>query len=190
MHRRLGSTIVLSLAALSVACEPSTPAPEPALDAGRDAAEASGALEIVPGAGIGPVRIGMRYAEVRSALGPLEGAFASDRLAFGRYSTLGLEVVLVSAEDGNVSDDALVVGVGALTQEGFTGPLVPGTSRSELERVFGAPDDEAGETDFYQEGFSVEYDADVVLKVGVFGSYTNDPLAPEMRPALTRMEAM
>ena len=170
------SALVLLLAAAG--CDPSPVSP------GDDAATPEG-LEIRPGEGIGPVRVGARYAEVRDALGPLEGTFASNRLAFGRYNALGLEVVLVSADDSTVSDDAIVVGVGALSAEGFRGSVVPGMSRAALEEAYGPPDDEASETDFYRDGFSVEYDGDTVLKVGVFGPYEHDPVPPPMRPAST-----
>ncbi|UJR81953.1 hypothetical protein [Sandaracinus amylolyticus] len=152
-------------------------------------AETPGAgLEVRPGEGIGPVRIGMRYADVREALGPLEGAFTSDRLAFGRYASLGLEVVLVSSEDASVSDDAIVIGVGALRSDGFVGPVVPGMTRDALEDAFGEPDDEAGDTAFYVEGFSVERDGDAVLEVGVFRPYAHEPTPPPMRAAATRRE--
>lgn len=176
------SALVLLVAAAGCDPDPVVPAP----DAGGADASAPAGFEVRPGDGIGPVRVGTRYSEVREALGPLEGAFASNRLAFGRYNALGLEVVLVSAEDGSVSDDAIVIGVGALAAEGFHGPVVPGMSRAALETDYGPPDDEASDTDFYREGFSVEYDGDTVLKVGVFRAYEHAPEPPPMRPAATR----
>ncbi|WP_157068993.1 hypothetical protein [Sandaracinus amylolyticus] len=161
----------ITIALVLVACEAEV---APALDAG---------LEVRPGEGIGPVHVGMRYADVREALGPLEGAFTSERVAFGRYTSLGLEVVLVSSEDASVSDDAIVIGVGALQSEGFVGPVVPGMRRDALVAAYGEPDDEAGETALYREGFGVEHDGDVVSKVGVFRPYTHEPTPPAMARA-------
>lgn len=181
--------VLLALTLVAAACgdEPGA-APDSGTTPAPDTGPPSG-LEVRPGDGIGPVRVGMRYAEVRDALGPLEGAFASNRLAFGRYPSLGLEVVLVSGDDDSVSDDAIVIGVGALVAEGFHGPVVPGMSRAALVAAYGEPDDQAAESQFYVEGFSVEYDGESVLKVGVFRPYTQDPLPPAMMPASTRTEA-
>ncbi|MBX3245998.1 MAG: hypothetical protein KF901_02310 [Myxococcales bacterium] len=114
--------------------------------------------------------------------------FVANRLAFGRYNSLRVEVVLVSADDDDVSDDAIVIGVGALDGGDFHGPVVPGTSRDAVVARFGEPDDVAGETQYYREGFGLEYDGDRVLKVGIFRPYEDAPVPPEMRPAATRID--
>lgn len=164
---------------VATACSDSAPPDAP--DVGVEA-------EVLPGEGIGPLRVGMRYAEALEALGPLEGVFVANRLAFGRYNSLRVEVVLVSADDDDVSDDAIVIGVGALDGGDFHGPVVPGTSRDAVVARFGEPDDVAGETQYYREGFGLEYDGDRVLKVGIFRPYEDAPVPPEMRPAATRID--
>lgn len=152
---------------------------------GADTDAALTGLEVRPGEGIGPLRVGMRYGEARDALGPLEGAFGANRVAFGRYNSLRVEVVLVSADDNDVSDDAIIIGLGALDGGEFRGPVIPGALRDDVVAAFGDPDDAAGETQYYQEGFAVEYDGDRVLKVGIFRPYEDAPIPPEMRPAAT-----
>jgi hypothetical protein len=190
IRARFLATVWLAAAALAACDSPSTPVDAGAVDSGLpDSGLPPEGLEIRPGSGIGPVTVGMRYSEVVAELGPMEGAFVNNRLGFGRYRELGLELVLVSADDGAVSDDAIVIGVGALESTGFRGPIVPGMSREALVAALGEPDDEAGESDYYLEGLSVEYDGDTVLKVGVFRPYTHASTPPEMVPASTMMEA-
>lgn len=160
---------------------------EPVVDAAStpDAPEApADPLTIEAGASIGPVSIGDRWVDIAEAL---EGArpLAFNRLGLVAVPAMGLEVVLASSMNSMVSDDAYVIGVGALDGGTFEGPITPGASESELLEALGEPDFEAGGVRFYTEGLSVELGDDgTVSKVAVIEPFTVDETAPRMEVAL------
>lgn len=141
-------------------------------------------LTIRAGESIGPVSVGDRWADIASEL---EGArpLAFNRLGLVAVPRMGLEVVLASSLDSMVSDDAYVIGVGALDGGAFAGPITPGATESEVLEALGEPDFIAGGVRFYTEGLSVELAEDgTVAKVAVIEPFTIDEAAPRMEVAL------
>jgi len=137
---------------------------------------------VVPGEGIGAARLEMRYAEVREALGEPQGEFINQRLGFARFAD-GIELVLASPEAGSIVDEAIVVGVGASEATRLAGTVVPGASRASVEAELGPAPDVTESLEFYPQGLSLEYDGDVVLRVGVVPPYERHPDVPPMRSA-------
>jgi len=88
-------------------------------------------LSIRSGEGIGPVSVGDRWADI---VAELDGArpVAFNRLGLVSVPRMGLEVVLASSLESMVSDDAYVMGVGALDGGTFEGPIEPGATEAEL----------------------------------------------------------
>lgn len=160
---------------------------EPTVDAAAtpDAPEAPPEpLSIRPGEGIGPISVGDRWSDL---VDELDGArpVAFTRLGLVAVPRLGMEVVLASSMDSMVSDDAYVMGVGALAGGTFQGPVVPGATEAELLEALGEADFEAGGVRFYTQGLSVELGADgTVSKVAVIAPFTIDETAPRMEMAL------
>ena len=66
-------------------------------------------LEVLPGVAIGEVRIGMTFAELKSALGEPDMQFGFRRTMNVRYTPAQLEVALITREDHRVEDDSVVV---------------------------------------------------------------------------------
>jgi hypothetical protein len=141
---------------------------------------------ITPGAGIGPVTIGMRYQEVSALYGQMTNAIVDGRIAVGGYPDQGLDLILTSPEDFSLTADAVVIAVGAKTAA-FGGFPRPGLTRAEIEAALGTAPLKAGPIDYYPAGVSVKYGteggADVAKAVGVFPPFTRAPSPPEMRPA-------
>lgn len=160
---------------------------EPAVDAASEADAPMAPrepLSIRPGEGIGPVNVGDRWSDI---VGVLDGArpVAFNRLGLVAVPRMGLEVVLASSMDSMVSDDAYVMGIGALDGGTFEGPIEPGATEAELLESLGEADFEAGGVRFYTEGLSVELGEDgTVSKVAVIAPFTIDETAPRMEMAL------
>jgi hypothetical protein len=165
--------LVLAFAAASVvACgqEPSDGTAAPA------AAPALSDRTIRPGEGIGPLRLGMRYAEARAILGDGE-TIASQRLGFARYPSLGLELVLATPMADAVTPDSRVIAIGARGPGDWRGTPRPGDRREDVVRALGTPD-RVGERDFFAKGAAVQYaspDASDAIAVAVFASWTERP---------------
>ena len=143
---------------------------------------------ITPGAGIGPVSIGMRYEELSALYGEMTDAIVDGRIAVGGYPDRGLDIILTSPEDFALTPDAVVVAVGAKTAA-FAGFPRPGLTRAEIDAVLGQAPVTAGGIDYYLSGVSIKYgtgaDSDVAKAVGVFPPFTHAPTPPEMQPAST-----
>lgn len=146
---------------------------------GGDAA----APTVAAGEGIGEVRLGMRYVALRELLGEPDGVLAVNRQAILMFDGAGLEVVMASALDDQVSDDAYVLGISAMPSGVFEGPA-PGMTRTEIEALVGAPSFEAARTGFWERGMSVVWRDDVARQVAVFAPFTLQTEMPEMQPAL------
>ncbi len=141
-------------------------------------------LSIRPGEGIGPVNVGDRWSDI---VGELDGArpVAFNRLGLVAVPGMGMEVVLASSMESMVSDDAYVMGIGALAGGTFEGPIEPGASEAELVDALGEADFEAGGVRFYTQGLSIELGEDgTVSKVAVIAPFTIDETAPRMEMAL------
>jgi hypothetical protein len=169
------SAVVCALVALTAAgagCDHPTTAVsdvDPTAPLGAD-------REIVPGERVGPVRLGMRYDEVRALLGE------ADVVAFARYPALGLEVVLTTPVADAVVGSARVIAIGVRGGRGWSGPARPGETREAIERELGAPDF-VGKLAFYARGASVEYAMEGggdVAAVAVYSAYTDARVPPPM----------
>ncbi len=145
-------------------------------------AAAAAPLEIQPGRGIGPVRLGMRRAEVEASLGSASTESAAlPRLALLTWEAHGLEVLFTSPVEGSVPADGIVIAVSTLRKEGFSGAVRPGLTRAEAIASLG-PD--ALDWDGHvhaPSGISLELRAGVVTRVGVSAPYTLAPLPPPMQ---------
>lgn len=147
--------------------------------------DTSPARQVRPGAAIGDVAVGARYDEVRARFGELEDLQPFNRIVLGSYPALGLELMLASAEQTTVSDDAVVIsvalrGLSPVPTEG----VQPGMTRAEIEAVLGEAPEALGEVDYYPAGISVEYGDDGrATGVGVFAAYTLAPVPPPMTQA-------
>ncbi|HJK89787.1 MAG TPA: hypothetical protein RMH85_30730 [Polyangiaceae bacterium LLY-WYZ-15_(1-7)] len=137
---------------------------------------------IVPGASLAEVELGMRYDALVAQLGEPDSALVFNRQATLQYGERGLEVVMVSALDSEVSDDAYVLGVSAKEPGDYDGPQ-PGLARAEIEALLGAPDFEAAGIGFWDEGVSVTWEEDRAGQVAVFGAFAIEDAMPEMQPA-------
>lgn len=135
--------------------------------------------EIVPGERIGDIRLGLRYREVRRILGEGE-TVANRRLAFARYPARGLEIVFSTPADDVITDEAKVIAIGA-RGETFTGGIVPGRARREVEGSLGSAV-RSGPFAYHEEGLAIEYDADDrIVAVAVIASWTDAPVPGPMQ---------
>jgi len=145
-------------------------------------------VDVRPGVGIGPIDLGATYAELEASVGELEQLAPFNRIVLGRYPALGIDVLLASAEQTSLSPDAIVLAVGLRAADGVTvtGALVPGATRDAIEAELGAAPEEIEDIAYYPAGTSIEFDGDVVEKIGVFASYELAPIPPPMRLAVPR----
>lgn len=139
---------------------------------------------ITPGAGIGDVQLGMRYADLVKVCGELKDPTVSARFVIGSYKDRGLDVILTSSEEFVVSSDAILIAVGA-TGQGFSGAIRPGMSRSDIEARLGKAPMKVEAIEYYPDGISVKYESDLAASVGVYPSYKHAPTPPEMQAAQT-----
>ncbi len=172
MRRALFLTILLGCS--------STPAGAP-VDAGTDAVESGD--EIVAAASVGPVKLGMRYAEVRAILGEAK-ASGLDGLVFGKWPDRGLELVFASGDSTKLTDDALVLSIAALSGGAFRGAVRPGLTRTVIEASLGPPNDSVAAYAYWAKGISVRFDKEgstgVAVSVSVHSPYTPETAVPEM----------
>jgi hypothetical protein len=139
------------------------------------------AQPIAPGQGIGPVSLGMRYHELRDAVGPLASPSQQNRIVVGRYPELGLEVVLTSGSELEVTDDARVIAVGArVAGDIWEGAPRPGQRRADIEAALGPAPEVIGDVHYWEAGVSVELGpGDTAELVAVFAPYTLAPVPAE-----------
>lgn len=169
--------LVAIVALLGVGCSSSPDASRP------DAAPAVSAWTVTPAAGIGEVRLGDTFAAVRAKLGPATEAGMSG-LVFGRWPDRGLEVVFASGNDDTLSDDAVVLAVGARAGVELSGAPRPGMTRAELVAALGAPADEIGRILYWASGASARLGDDgLALQVATFAAYTPETAVAEMSPS-------
>ncbi|MCB9596135.1 MAG: hypothetical protein H6719_25660 [Sandaracinaceae bacterium] len=146
------------------------------------ATPAEAGAPVLPGRGIGAVRLEMTLSDVRAALGEPRGALVTNRIGFARFDG-ELEIVFTSPEADTLTDDAIVVGIGASEGADLAGAVVPGASRADIEAAMGPAPDVIESLEFYPEGLSLEYDGDVVLRVGVIAPYERFAEVPAMTGA-------
>lgn len=149
----------------------------PPLDAGGHA--------IVAGERVGPIALGMRWADVVAAIGPPPAEpVVLVRLGHAAWPALGLEALLTSPSETTLTDDAVVIGAGATAGLDTAGPVRPGAERAAIEAALGVAAESYGGRDFYPTGLAVEYGTGTTaLRVGVVAAYTLAPVPPPMGPA-------
>ena len=184
--------LALSLIVAVAACGGGDAAPDAAVEPDATAPDATTpdadlSADIVAGERVGPVVLGMTWAEVRAAVGaPPADPVVLTRLGHAAWPALGLEAVLTSSDDATLSDDALVIGVGATSAAGWTGAVRPGATRADVVAALGADAEAYGGRDHYPAGIVVTYsDADVATHVAVVAPYALAPTPPAMQPAAT-----
>lgn len=136
-------------------------------------ASRAGDRTIVAGLRVGPVRLGMRYAEARALIGDGEVA-VSQRLGFARFPALGIELVLATPFLGALAANARVISVGVRGGDDWRGAPRPGDTRAQIEDVLG-PATAVGARAIYRAGASVEYDAKgCASALAIFAPFVDD----------------
>lgn len=156
----------------------------PALDAAPPI-DADPRRALVPGERVGPIALGMTWAEVVQAVGaPPAEPVVLVRIGHVTWPALGLEALLTSPAEASLTADAIVIGAGATAGADVAGPAVPGELRAEVERALGpAPESYVGRT-YYPSGLAIEWDdAGRARRVGVVAPYQLAPEPPPMQPA-------
>jgi hypothetical protein len=143
-------------------------------------------LPITPGVGIGDFVLGKTYAEIRAVF----GGQASDGLTFNRMSSVSfseqkVDAFFLSSQDSVLSDDAILVAVGANQGGAFTGTVIPGMTKTSIDAADTDPKESGAKYTFYPKGYSVQYENDIATVVGVFAPYTLAYEPPPMEPAKT-----
>ena len=150
---------------------------------GPGCSEASGHA-ITPGIGIGPAVIGESYWGFVDSYGHPDAVIAYQRVFFATWYSLGLELVIASSDDAEPSLDSVVISVGTKAFDGFSGPVVPGMDRAEVQAVLGTSPEPVDATHFYPRGAGVVYGLDdTVMQITVFPAYSTRSEPPEMLAA-------
>jgi|MDSW01.2.fsa_nt_gb hypothetical protein len=153
-----------------------------------DASESD--LNIVAGRSIGAAELGQTFAEIKAVLGEPNTARGYNRMILGTWSALGLEINFSSPLSFEIDDTAIALAMNTVTETGFSGDVIPGMEKSQVENVLGISTDETLGFSFYAEGIVVEYDENnVASKVGIYAPYVVRTEPPEMLPAATTMDA-
>ena len=153
-----------------------------------DASESD--LNIVAGTSIGAAQLGQTYAQIKAVLGEADTARGYNRMILGTWSALGLEINFSSPLSFEIDDTAIALAMNTVTETGFSGDVIPGMEKSQVENVLGVSTDETLGFSFYAEGIVVEYDENnVASKVGIYAPYVVRTEPPEMLPAVTTMDA-
>lgn len=143
-------------------------------------------LVITPGVGIGPAELGGQYSTLKAAYGEPDDITAYRRTFYISWDAPGLEVVVMSLQDEEPDDDAVIISVGTGRPDGFTGVVMPGMSRAEGDEILGPCLDVIDDKHCYHSaGVYFEYDRDGIIEtVAIHPVYTPRPSPPEMLPAL------
>lgn len=146
-------------------------------------------VDVLIGEGIGDIEIGMNYSDLVAAVGEPTSPTIQNRMGVIYFPDLGIEALMISPERSSLSDDALVLAVGARATAGvlFEGVPRPGLSREEVEASLGESTETIGNFVYYPSGVSLEYQdsegEDTVRSVGVFAPYEYAPEPPPMSHA-------
>ena len=129
-------------------------------------------LKINSGTGIGGFVIGMTYVQMKEKYGDPDSPICFNRLGSAKYKDLGVEVVFASSDQYQISDDAKLLAVGAMAGGKFEGDVLPDMTRTEIEKLMkDAQKEDTGEYVYYTEGFSVQYEDDKAVIIGVYPPY-------------------
>ena len=152
--------------------------------------ETESGLEIVAGKSIGSAELGQTYGEIKALIGEADTARGFNRMILGSWSALGLEINFSSPLKFEIDDTAIALAMNTVTETGFSGDVIPGMEKSQIENVLGVSSDETLGFSFYAEGIVIEYDEDnLATKVGIYAPYVVRTEPPEMLPAATTMDA-
>lgn len=143
---------------------------------------------VIPGVGVGNVEIGMKYSQIKDLIGAPDSEMGFNRLVTTDYKTLSLELVFTSPDLALLKDDAVLIAMGAKSGGAFSGKVIPGMTRDEIEKVFTGEKEDTGDYVFYPEGFSVQYENNVSVLIGVFPPYKLSYSPPEMINCKTSKE--
>ncbi len=180
LHLSVGLVLIAGCSAeKAVPAQEEVPAP-------AEVAEEAVVLEITPGESIGPVNLGITYGALESVHGPPDDVTIYNRIFFATWDALGVEVVMGSALDDALEEGSLVVSVGTVRDEGFSGVVVPGMTRAEADSLLGeCPDVIDDKHCYHPVGVYLGYDRDGIIDtVAVHPAFTLRPEPPEMVPAL------
>lgn len=153
---------------------------------GQDAATPAADVAVVtPGRGIGSITLGQTWASVRDMLGaPTPEPTVLVRIGVVTWPERGLEALLTSPADDRLTDDAVVIGVGAHHHASLNGIAVEDLDRSDVEASFGAAPEEYAGHAYYPVGLALEYgDDEQADKIAVVSGYLLAPEPPPMVPA-------
>lgn len=152
--------------------------------------ESDSELSIVAGTSIGAAQLGQTYAQIKAVLGEADTARGYNRMILAAWSAHGLEINFSSRLSFEIDDTAIALAMNTVTETGFSGDVIPGMDKSQVETALGVSNDETLGFSFYAEGIVVEYDENsVVSKVGIYPPYVVRTTPPEMLPAATTMDA-
>lgn len=143
-------------------------------------------IEIVPGVGIGELRLGDRGDRLFALAGEPSATLRFGNLVLLTFEAVALEVVVAAPVDEELTPAAKVLSIGALVSDAveFSGPAHPGQARDEIHAAAGAPQESIEDVDLWEAGWSVGYRSDGTAKVvAVFAPYTLAIDPPEMTPA-------
>lgn len=145
-----------------------------------------GPMKINSGTGIGGFVIGMTYQQIKDKYGDPDSPICFNRLGSAKYKDLAVEVVFASTEQYQISDDAKLIAVGAMTGGEFQGDVLPGMTRTEIEKLMkDAEKEDTGKYVYYTEGFSVQYEDDKAVTIGVYPPYELKYDVPTMEKCKT-----
>jgi hypothetical protein len=115
--------------------------------------------DVVPGARIGGIELGMPWRDVIAQLGaPAAEPVVLVRLGVASWAS-GIEVLLTSPDDAALTDDAIVIGVAAERS----------VDRAAIESLHGAAPEQYNGHAYYATGFAVQYgDDDEAERIAVF----------------------
>lgn len=148
----------------------------------------SAEMDIRPGDGVGPVNIGMKYSSVKELIGEPSSQMGFNRLVTAQYSSFFLELVFASPDLAELKDDAVLISIGALSGGNFSGKALPGMTKDEISSAVKEDNEDAGSYVFYPSGFSVQYENNKAILIGVFSPYKISYDPPEMEKCKTTAE--
>lgn len=162
---------------------PSAEPPGPADSASVPETASPTARVVVPGAGLGDLKLGDTYGALKAKLGAAEAELGLNGLVFGRWPKEKLEIVFASREEGSLSDDALALSIGVERGADVSGVARPGMTRAELIAALGEPSDEIKTFLYWPSGASAQLNGDVAERIATFAKYLPETRVAEMAPS-------
>ncbi len=179
---RFSAVFLILLAGCSSNPTPTGDPPAPPTDSGGTP-PGSTSTAIVPGVGVGELKLGDTYGTLRAKLGAAESELGFNRLVFGRWTQKKLEIVFASREEGSLSDDAIALAIGVERGADVGGVARPGMTRAELLAALGAPSDEIKTFLYWPSGVSAQLNGDVAERIATITKYVPETAVAEMVPS-------